>query len=221
MGEPMEYGDERTAAHMADDVERGLRLLSRTWIGLVSLCWLSIEWISDGHDHVVQPVVILLSPLLLYAMVRIRSGLDGRAHDLMSLALAVTLGLAVLDPALGYVRGTVAGGALPFVGVPFFCHAMHAWTEDQGFLAQARKPWARATAWSTPFALLVVAAWAALIGRGVVTGHWSDVDLSGSFATFVILMGVGVLLPGSLIATWLATRGTNAHLQRRPYRFMG
>jgi hypothetical protein len=221
MGGPTGYGDERSAARQADEVERGLQLLSRAWIGLVAVCWLSVGWTTDGHDHVVEPLVVVVSPFVIAGLLRIRAGLDGRAHDVMSLTVAVAIALAVLDPVLGYWRGTVAGGALPFVGIPLFCLAMHEWTQDQGFLAQARRPWARATAWATPFALLVVAAWAALVARGLATGRWGDIDLRGSVATFAILIGLGVLLPGSLIATWTATRGTSAHLRRRPYRFLG
>ena len=221
MGGPMGYGTERAAARLADDVEAGLRLVSRAWIGLVGVCWLSVGWRSNGQDHVIEPLVVVLSPFVIAGLLRIRSGFEDRAHDVMSLTVAVAIALAVLDPALGYWRGTVAGGALPFVGIPLFCHAMHTWVEEQGFLAQARRPWARATAWSTPFALLVVGAWTALVARGVATGRWGNIDLRGSFATFMILIGLGVLLPGSLIATWMATRGTSAHLQRRPYRFLG
>jgi hypothetical protein len=213
-----EGDEERADDRRTDRLEAGLRLLSRTWLAIVLISWLSVGWTSGGRNHLVQPLVVLLSPLAVVGLARMRSGTRARSQDLLTVALVAAVALAVLDPVLGYLRGTIASAGLPFVGLPFFALAMWAWTNDRGLGPSASRPWLRALVWSTPFAVIVSAVWTALVVRGIASGHWGEIDVDGAGPVFLFLMGVGVLLPGSLITTWVAARDTSRRLHARPHR---
>jgi hypothetical protein len=213
-----ERSSEQVDERPTDKLEAGLGLLSRTWLAIVVISWLSVGWTSGGRHHLVQPLVVLLSPLALAGLARMRAGARSRARDLLSLTVVVALALAVLDPVLGYLRGTIASAGLPFVGLPFFTLAMWAWTKDRGLGPSACRPWLRALLWSTPFAVIVSAVWAALVLRGLASGHWGEIDVDGAGPVFLFLISVGVLLPGALISTWVATRDTRRRLHARPHR---
>jgi hypothetical protein len=166
----------------------------------------------------VQPGVVLVSPVLLLGLDRMRRACRGRSRAAFAITELVAVGLAVADPLIGYARGTFLGAATAFLGIPVYATAMKVWSHEHGPGSSISRRWLLARRWSLVFAAIIVTVWGFLVERRIDKGYFDSITISGGGPIFATILTLGLILPGMIATTAVAANGTRHSLKMRPGR---